>query len=340
MTSRITIVALFVAAVLVAIWAKFFLPPDTVSLVNTTAGAEAGIFVSAHQATDFQDRGYPPTLTNSISVGSLTAAAQRNEVIGFTQGRGPGITSMAPWTIWSDTVSLQFPPEIPIDITVWVIDPPFSKRENDVKQHCSIAGPAWLSERMGVSFGTSGCTDIRDVTTVPGLNMYRGHGIGFRCTGISGLQSTLQPVAGRINIYIVNKVITATGGGGPGWGDTCKPDAIGLGVDAIDGTFIHELGHAFSLAHIDPVCDGPPLPQFDFNNFMACDSGTRQYFTEGQIFRSHVTPHVNATQPGSALNVVYKNARLNLPVRDCDIALEPCPALERRLWADGALPPN
>lgn len=150
----------------------------------------------------------------------------------------------------------------------------------------------------------------------------------------------IQPIAGRINVYIVNKVITVSGGGGSDWGDTCSPNVIGLGSDASDGTFIHELGHTFSLAHIDPVCGGPPLPGFDVNNYMACDSGTRQYFTEGQIFRSHVTPFVNSGQPGSALNVVYTTARMGLPVRDCDIAKEPCPALQRRLWADGALPAN
>jgi hypothetical protein len=275
-----------------------------------------------------------------MNVGSLTAALKRNEVIGFTQGRGPGIRLMAPWSSMHDTVQLQFPPEIEIALTVWVIDPLFADRKAAVANHCSIAVGAWLSERMGVSFGTNGCDDIRDVTTVPGLSVDRGpRGAGFRCSSVSSLPSMVQPIAGRINIYIANKVIPAGGGGGSDWGDTCRPDVIGLGVDASDGTFTHELGHAFSLSHIDPVCGTTLLPQFDFNNFMACDSGTRQYFTEGQIFRSHVTPFVNPSQPGSALNVVY-NARPTLLTRDCDIAHDPCPALERRLWADGALPPN
>jgi len=340
MSLRLTLASLIVLAVLTAVIARVFLATDTVTLMNTS-GAESGIFVSAHRGSDFEDRTYPPpTLSTSIGVGPLSAALHRNEVIGFTQARGPGITLMAPWTFLPDTVALRFPPEIDIDITAWVIDPPFPDREKAVATHCSFAGTAWLGERMGVSLGMSGCTDIRDATGVAGLNMYRGErGAGFRCTGVSSLPPMVQPVAGRINIYIVNKVIPASGPGGSDWGDTCSPNVVGLGVDASDGTFVHELGHTFSLAHIDPVCGGPPLPQFDFNNYMACDSGTRQYFTEGQIFRAHVTPFVNSSQPGSALNVVY-NARMGLPVRDCDIAMEPCPALYRRIWADGVLPAN
>jgi ribosomal protein S18 acetylase RimI-like enzyme len=283
--------------------------------------------VSAHQGSDFEDRRFPVTVGSSINVGPLTAAAQRNEVIGFTAGRAPAITLMAPWTGGPNTVPLQFPDEIQIAITVFVIDPPFSQQA--IADHCTTAVAMWLAERMGVSFGSTGCDDIRDETNAPSLSQYRGRGTGFSCDGQENLQRLLPPVAGRINVYIVNKIIP----GGPGWGETCAPDFIALGSEAIDGTFVHELGHAFSLVHTDGMAN------FDSDNVMMSDSGTRMYFTEGQSFRAHFTPRVPPNQGGSALNVVYA-ARPNLPVRDCDVRKEPCPALERRIWADGALGPN
>lgn len=327
--SLIVLVAL-VVLVIAGILAWVYLLDDVVTLANTS-GAESGILVSAHQGSDFEDKAFPVTVGSSINVGPLTAAAQRNEVIGFTAGRAPAITLMAPWTAGRDTVPLQFPPEIQIAITVFIIDPPSSQQA--VANHCTSAVAMWLAERTGVSFGTTGCDDIRDETNATSLSQYRGRGTGFRCSGQANLQRLLPPVPGRINVYIVNKVIPEGLPGGPGWGVTCAPDFIALGSAAIDGTFVHELGHAFSLIHTNGMAS------FDSNNVMVSVSGTRMYFTEGQTFRAHFTPAVPPDQEGSALNVVYPD-RSGLPVRDCDVKKEPCPALERRIWADGILGPN
>jgi hypothetical protein len=110
-----------------------------------------------------------------------------------------------------------------------------------------------------------------------------------------------------------------------------------LGSTADAGLAIHEIGHNFSLTHIDS--QGVILPGFDANNIMHSASSTRHYFTEGQVFRANFTPaNLQAQQPGSALNSVYTSARAGLPTRDC--TMDPCPALVKRIWADGMLPPN
>jgi hypothetical protein len=138
-------------------------------------------------------------------------------------------------------------------------------------------------------------------------------------------------------MYVVDTVqvnsMYATGNGA-----TCgASDFVALGSTADAGVMIHELGHTFSLLHIDS--QGVIMPGFDANNIMHSDSATRQYFTEGQLFRAHFTPAVaSAQQPGSALNSVYTGARSGQPTRDC--TADPCPVLEKRIWADGALPPN
>ena len=68
---------------------------------------------------------------------------------------------------------------------------------------------------------------------------------------------------------------------------------------------------------------------------MSNASNTRQYITEGQLFRSHLNPN-------SILNELY-NARPDEFTRTCDdsiMAMPICPAIQKRIWADGRIPPN
>ena len=63
-------------------------------------------------------------------------------------------------------------------------------------------------------------------------------------------------------------------------------------------------------------------------------SNSRQYLTEGQTFRAHL-------RPNSAINQVF-GLRPGLSTRNCDrdtLTLD-CPAITKRLWADGGLPAN
>jgi len=79
---------------------------------------------------------------------------------------------------------------------------------------------------------------------------------------------------------------------------------------------------------------------FDNHNYMVHSEGwfkKRRYFTEGQIFRAQASP-------GSTLNSLYGARPASLPQRHCaqfDDDVQRCPALDKRIWADGnAFPPN
>jgi hypothetical protein len=91
----------------------------------------------------------------------------------------------------------------------------------------------------------------------------------------------------------------------------------------------HEIGHALSLTHVNE------LSNFDQTNVMHNASSTRQFLTEGQIVRTHVNSN-------SILWRLFVDVGQQPPGRDC----EPedfdgkCPALDRRVWADGSFPAN
>jgi hypothetical protein len=320
------------ALVLVAVLLRHHFQNDVIILSNTS-GAENGVLVNAQGSTGVWTDKVFTSGTNTVDVGRLTAAAGRNEVIAFTNSRPIAIAPLVHWTSGSDTVPLTFANEIQISITVWIIDAPFATQQKLAASHCASAVSYWTGERMGVVFAPGGC-DIRDATSIAGVSQFSGPSArSFQCgDDEQRLQTPIPPVAGRINVYVVHSVI-ALPATGTGAGTTCgRSDFVVLGSTVIDGTFVHEMGHTFSLIHIDG------LPNFDATNFMRSVSTTRAYFSEGQLFRAHFTPAVPADQqPGSALNSVY-NARPSQPTRDC--TKDPCPVLEKRIWADGAFPPN
>jgi hypothetical protein len=105
-----------------------------------------------------------------------------------------------------------------------------------------------------------------------------------------------------------------------------------MGRNASDHLFSHEIGHAFSLGHVNAL-----TMFFDTTNVMHNASNNRNFLTEGQTFRAVVNT-------GSVINGVY-NARPGLITRNCgnstDTTVADCPAVQKRIWADGAgFPPN
>lgn len=326
---RVTAVAAIAFAGIVFVLWGFF--QDDHVVLGNTSGFENGILVSARSTSGvLTDQRFTSTLA-TIDVGRLTAAPNRNEVIAFSQSRPVAIAPNVPWTVLSDTVNLSFSNEIAIPVTIWVVEPPFAA--TSASNHCAAAVAIWTAERMGVTLAPNGC-DIRDATSATGISQFQGgSATSFKCGSDEQLiQKAIPPVAGRINAYIVHSV-SAPPATGTGAATSCgRTDFEAMGSDALDGTFVHELGHNFSLIHVDT------MPDFDQTNIMYSQSSVRQYFTEGQTFRANVTPAVPATQqPGSAINTVY-NARPGQLTRDC--ITDPCPVLDKRIWADGMFPPN
>ena len=324
-----------VAAVLmlIAIYFIIRLQDDVVTFANGS-GNEVGILVDAQSgAATLSDRNFTSS-TSPVDVGLLTAAASSNEVIAFTNSRPVAITTPAMWTSGLDSVPVTFAAEIEIPVTVWILAAPFAAQQQKAATRCVDIAAMWTAERMGVAFSGGGC-DIKDATSLPGIGGF----LAFNCSLRSGLQAAVPPDANRINVYVVDTV-EVNGSYAIGNGQSCgSNNFVALGSIASAGVGIHELGHNFALTHID--FNGVSLPNFDETNIMHSASATRQYFTEGQLVRAHFEPAVPPNQPGSALNVVY-NARPGLTTRDCPPSKvsDICPALSKRIWADGAFPPN
>jgi hypothetical protein len=308
---------------------------DKVALTNSS-GNENGILVNAQGSSGvLSDTGFTST-ANTVKVGRLTAAAKRNEVIAFTDSRPVAIKSPVTWTTGPDTVNLPFADEIQLSITVWILKGPFAGQSQAAKNRCVDIAAMWKSERMGVAFADPDGCDVRDATSTANIGQF----INFNCNKQMSLQQAIPPVPNRINIYVVDLVRLANGSTGNGNGTSCgTSDFVALGSNWNAGLAVHELGHNFSLIHIDDS-----VSEFDETNIMYSASDTRQYFSEGQIFRAHFTPPAvppDPDQPGSALNSVYTGARAGQPTRDCAIDPSLCPKLEKRIWADGTkFPPN
>ena len=148
----------------------------------------------------------------------------------------------------------------------------------------------------------------------------------FTCAKQSDIEADIGKTANRINIYYVDNV-----DGGTGRGQACRigSDFVALGKNTGDELLSHELGHDFSLTHINGLSGN-----FNQTNVMHSASNTREYLTEAQVYRAHL-------DPDSALNFIY-HARPGQITRNCnrDAFTNICPKIERRLWADGTFPAN
>jgi len=245
--------------------------------------------------------------------------ASNEEVTAFTNRRPVKLVEAVGWTSSRDDVAdVTFSPEISVPVTVWIVRGPFNTQRNLAIDHCVTTASIWQDERMGARFSIF---DIRDATGDPDSSNY----FDFDCSMRTGIQNDIGRIAGRINVYWVNTV-----DGGTSRGQACAfgSDFVAMGRTANDELLVHEFGHNFDLRHVDGQAT------FDDTNIMDSASSTRAFITEGQLTRAHLNPN-------SALNGVY-NARSGEPTRTCghNADTNDCPALNTRLWADGAFPAN
>ena len=249
--SRLSLFVISAVLIFVAVLAWVYVKPDVVA-INNGSGAENGILVSGQDNSGlFADRTFTSG-SATVEVGRVSAAAGRNEVIGFTNSR-PVAIAPATWTSGSDPVNLAFAGEIPISITLWIIDTPFAAQQLTAATYCAAAATMWTAERMGVAFAPGG-GDIRDVTTAAGISMLQGSNArNFRCgNDEQRLASAGPPIPGRINIYLVHSVKLTISLTGLGW--TRRAAGATLwhwGRRRSTGPLFNESGHTFSLLHID-----------------------------------------------------------------------------------------
>ena len=290
---------------------------DKVTLANTSA-AEKGIMVDGQSSSgQVNDRSQVLAANGPFGVGQLTASPSSNEVVAFNSMR-PVAVQTVPWTSSDDDITVTFPNLILIPVKVWIVQGPFAAQHARAIAACVTTSSIWTNERMGVAFNPF---EIVDATSDPQAANYTT----FDCSKKAGIEADIGHTAGRINIYWVNTV-----DGGTGRGQACQigSDFVAMGSASGDELLSHELGHDFALQHVDGQAS------FDVTNIMHSASSSREFITEGQLFRAHL-------RTNSALNAIYA-ARPGLPMRDCahGDATDQCPILNKRIWADGTFPAN
>lgn len=291
---------------------------DKVTLANTS-GSEKGIMVDGQSsAGQVNDQSFTSATNGPISVGKLTASPSSNEVVAFNSLHPVAVQTPVGWTSGNDSITVSFPNLITIPVKVWIVKGPFNTQRQRAIDACITTSSIWINERMGVDFNPF---EIVDATGDPQAANY----FAFDCSKKTGIETDIGKTAGRINIYWVDTV-----DGGTGRGQACQigSDFVAMGSSTGDELLSHELGHDFALQHVDGQAT------FDQTNIMHSASNTREFITEGQLFRGHL-------RTNSALNFLYA-ARPGLPTRNCghNDATDPCPRINKRIWADGVFPAN
>ena len=297
-------------------------PPGTATL-KVVAGAAApyGVLVSDGASTPAANFQGFTTITDSVNVGPRSG---NGEVIAFGIERPPTIRPSSWATAVADQlVTVPLLPRLEIPVTIWVVAGPFATTQQTALALWQTAELHFTNERLGVRMSA---LEVVDATANPSAGAWTAFTCGAGNANVAALQGAIGARAGRINVYLVALVDGSTSRGNVCTvGGGFAAIAAGAGAELL----AHELGHDFALEHVDDL-----VAAFNATNVMHSASNVRQYLTEGQTFRAHV-------RSNSALNGVY-GLRSGLPVRDCDrdTPTLACPAIHRRLWADGAFAPN
>ncbi len=263
------------------------------------------------------------------SFGDIFYPDRRHEVFAFTRDRSLELL-YTPWSGGEDIWTVTFKPPRDFPVTIWILtgpavsppNTPFNAQRVQAMEGIIRTVSIWYQERMGIGF-----SDVRiiDATADPQAPQR------LAVPGDPTEQDTWKPLrdeigfeAGRLNIYWVNTVDGSTTTGWSNFG----PQIV-MGMNTGDELLSHEIGHALSLTHVND------LPNFDQTNVMHNASSTRQFLTEGQIVRANM----NST---SILWTLFLDVGQYPPGRDCppDVTSGACPALDRRVWADGTFAAN
>ena len=306
--------------------------PNAVIMCAPVAGAASLVFVAGSSAPNgalVRDGSSTPaashqgfvTATDNVNVGARAGAG---EAITFSRDRPVALQS----TLWAtafgnQTVSVPFANAFDTPVTIWVVAGPFATTQQTALTLWQTAQQIDVDERLGVHLSP---VEIVDATTNAKAATYAAFTCGAGNASVTSIAADIGTRPGRINVYLVSLVDGSTSRG-----NAC---AIGGGFVAIASgsgaeLLAHELGHDFGLEHIDDLTS-----TFNSANLMHSASNTRQFLTEGQTFRAHL-------RPNSAINQLF-GLRPGQPTRNCDrdtLTLD-CPAIAKRLWADGAFPAN
>ena len=285
------------------------------------SGAPSGALIRDGASTPTANYQGFVTATDNVNIGPRTGAG---EAITFNRDRPVALQS----TTWATTfgnqlVSVPFANAFDLAVTIWVVAGPYATTQQTALTLWQTAQQIYMEERLGVHLAP---LEIVDATANAKAATYSAFSCGAANATVASIAADIGVRAGRINVYLVNLVDGSTSRGNAcAIGGSFVAIAAGSGAELL----AHEMGHDFGLEHIDDL-----TLDFDTTNVMHSASNTRQFLTEGQTYRAHL-------RSNSAINQVYTR-RPSLPTRNCDrdtLTLD-CPAIAKRLWADGGYLPN
>ncbi len=220
-------------------------------------------------------------------------------------------------------VSVPFANVLATPVTIWVVAGPYATTQQTALTLWQTAQQIYGDERLGVQLSP---VEIVDATANAKAATYAAFSCGVGNANMTSIAADIGARAGRFNVYLVGLVDGSTSRGNAcAIGGSFVAIASGAGAELL----AHELGHDFALEHVDDLTS-----DFSRSNVMHSESISRQYLTEGQIFRAHL-------RSNSAINQFF-GLRPGLPTRDCDrdTPVINCPTIKKRLWAEDAFPPN
>lgn len=245
------------------------------------------------------------------------------EVIAYTQGHAPTLHSAGNWSAADDDVTFAFDSKHRVPFRVWIVKGTFADGQTKAVNACIRTSQIWRDERQGLSFQTF---QISDATGDPDAASF----VEFTCAKAADIKNDIGFDANAVNVYYVNTVDFGSGALTSN-GVWCGGEGIvAMGWNTSDHLFSHEIGHAYQLDHVNG-----DVSFFDTTNVMHNASNNRQYLAEGQTFRA-------AFHPSSVANTLGTRTG---PTRTCNHSTSTtnatCPAVQKRIWADGASwPPN
>ena len=290
---------------------------DVIQFTNGGTGA-SGVLVDGKQEGKIRnDMVFTGAAGADIAFKNVVPSKRSNEVIAFAQNRPPVLVENVGWTKRLDSIPVAFPDEYGIEVKFWIVEGPFTTQRDRVLIEIGVMNSLFSDQRLGLQISSA---TIADATMDPEAGNFRTMGCGLA----SAIKTQIGFDASAINVYYVY----STGASLAFWCPSSR--IIVMSRSTFSTTLAHEMGHAFRLGHVNDL-----LINFDNANLMFGGSPARAYLTEGQTFRAVV-------DPVSAVNREY-NLRPGERTRSCGLStsteVDPCPPVQKRIWADGGFWP-
>jgi hypothetical protein len=297
---------------------------DTIRVVNAAGdvgllvdGARSGVVVDDQACVASRSGSFDFDLAN---LEPATGVDQWNLAIGFGADHAPTYLD-TPWTAATETFAMTLNAPVPVSLTIWIVQGPYADQQLHAAAAVAYLSGVWQAERAGLVIDT---VTYVDATADPDITPALLDSTGGDARNWDDFSTLIGEDTARLNVYWIRTVENSTT---TGWSDFNR--RIVMGEATNDDLLVHEVGHAMNLVH-----PGTFDPEFGSTNVMFPWSVVREFLTEGQTFRAHF-------DVGSAANDVF-GANPAEPKTNCNglVGSSLCPALNRRLWADGDKPAN